>query len=288
MNPRIPYRMSSERENLAGPGGKKIIVQFVVNVEYWPFDRPMPRSLLPAPHGGKATPDVPNFSWVDYGMRNGLPRFLEILGDHPVSVAINASVLESYPSAAAAMHAAGWEFLGHGFDQVALHSVDDEPGTLERALAALEHFTGRRPRGWLGSGLQETDDTPDLLKSLGIEYVLDWVIDDLPNWMTTVHGPLASLPYSLELNDSLLHAVQQQPSDEMLRRVARTLDVFEHETRDGGCRVMTVPLHPHLMGVPHRIQALEQVVDLVTARDDTVIVDGSQMFDWFAEVAPAT
>ena len=74
-NPRIPYQMASDRRRLPPPQpGKPLIVHVVVNVEYWPFDQPMPRKLLPGPHGNDKIPDVPNFSWVEYGMRTGFPR----------------------------------------------------------------------------------------------------------------------------------------------------------------------------------------------------------------------
>src|SRR5579872_2012435 len=79
-NPRVPYQMASDRRRLAPPQpGKPLIVHVVVNVEYWPFDQPMPRKLLPGPHGNDKLPDVPNFSWVEYGMRTGLPRILSTL-----------------------------------------------------------------------------------------------------------------------------------------------------------------------------------------------------------------
>ena len=50
-NPRIPYQMSSDRPRLAPLNGKPLMVNPVVAIEYWPFDRPMPRGILPAPHG---------------------------------------------------------------------------------------------------------------------------------------------------------------------------------------------------------------------------------------------
>lgn len=287
MNPRIPVTLSNEHEPLPALDGKNLIVQFAINVEYWPFDRPMPRALLPAPHGGGATPDVPNFSWVDYGMRSGLPRFMDLLGELPVTVAINASVLDAYPSAAEQMHELGWEFIGHGYEQQTMHTVDDEAETVRRAFDRLEQLTGTRPQGWLGPGLQETDHTPDVLAAEGVRYILDWVIDDVPNWMRTTHGPVAALPYSLELNDSLLHAVQQQPPDEVLRRVERTLETFEREIADGHTRVLTVPLHPHLMGVPHRIGTLAAVVERLTSHPQAVCVDARRMYEWFASVSPA-
>jgi hypothetical protein len=44
--------------------------------------------------------------------------------------------------------------------------------------------------------------------------------------MTTLHGPLICMPYTLELNDSPVYAVQQQASDGMLRRVRDTATPF--------------------------------------------------------------
>jgi hypothetical protein len=68
-NPRIPFMLSSQRPPLAALDGRAILVHLVVNVEHWPFDQPMPRTLLTAPHGRETVPDVPNYSWAEYGLR---------------------------------------------------------------------------------------------------------------------------------------------------------------------------------------------------------------------------
>ena len=74
-NPRVPFRLSSERPPLMPLDGGHILAHIVVNVEHWPFDRPMPRTLLTPPHGKETVPDVPNFSWAEYGLRcRGLQR----------------------------------------------------------------------------------------------------------------------------------------------------------------------------------------------------------------------
>ena len=127
-NPRIPYQMASDRPRLPPPApGKPLIVHIVVNVEYWPFDQPMPRKLIPGPHGNDKIHDVPNFSWVEYGMRTGFPRILRALNDRglPASTTLNASVIDVYPRVAEVMLEAGWEFMGHGWTQKALQSEPD-------------------------------------------------------------------------------------------------------------------------------------------------------------------
>ena len=288
-NPRVPYRMASDRKRLAPPQpGKPLIVHVVVNVENWPFDQPMPRKLLPGPHGNDKIPDVPNYSWVEYGMRTGFPRILKALKDRglPASTTINASVIDAYPRVAEAMLEAGWEFMGHGWTQKALQSEPDEVATIARCLDRIHAFTGRKVRGWLGAGLSETFDTPDHLRARGVDYVCDWVIDDLPDWMTTKNGPMIAMPYSLDLNDGPLWAGWGMHSDVQYERTLWTLETFEAELAEN-CRVMVLPLHPHLVGVPHRMNWFVKILDLLLARSDTVFLNGGQIADWYTKVEPA-
>ena len=288
-NPRVPYRLSSARPTLVPPGGKPLIVHLVVNVEHWRFDQAMPRKILTAPHGRESIPDVPNFGWVEYGMRCGMPRILEMFADRGVaaSASINAGVVDAYPACAEAIHAAGWEFIGHGIHQRSVEAETDEAGLIAAALDKLKRFTGEPVRGWLSPGLRETFDTPDLLKAAGIEYVFDWVLDDLPCWMTTSHGPMIAMPYTLEINDSVIYAVERHSSPEMHQRLKDTLEAFDREPGRGP-RVLTLALHPHLIGVPHRIGYLAKMLDLLQIRDDTVFMTGGRIADWFVAADEAS
>lgn len=289
-NPRIPFRMSSDRPNLPGPNGKRLIVQVVVNVENWQFDQPMPRRILTAPHGAESVPDVPNFAWAEYGMRVGMPRLFDVLKRHEVSAgcAINAGVITNYPRLAEAIVDAGWEMIGHGLHQKTITGEAAEADLIQQALDIVSGFTGKKVQGWLSPGLRETEHTPDILKAAGLRYVSDWVLDDLPNWLQTQHGPLISMPYTLEINDSPLFAIQAQPSDEMLSRVRRSVEVLEREAGADGSRILSVALHPHLIAVPHRIAALDELLAYLRARDDTVFMAGADIADWYERVEPSS
>ncbi|MDC7787435.1 polysaccharide deacetylase family protein [Rhodoplanes sp. TEM] len=288
-NPRIPYRLSSARPPLPPLDGKRILVHLVVNVENWQFDQPMPRTIVTPPHGRDTVPDVPNFSWADYGMRAGLPRILETFAARglPASTSINAGVIDAYRPAAEAMRDAGWEFIGHGMHQRATNHVEGGEEALVRAsLGALAAFTGTRPRGWLSPGLRETVDTPDILKLAGIDYVCDWVVDDRPSWMSTAGGPLIAMPYNLEINDSIIYAIERHATGEMARRTELTLRRFERECRTSAL-VFAIGLHPHLIAVPHRIHELEQMLDTLAASPEVGFVTGSRLADWFSAAVPA-
>jgi len=284
-NPRVPYQLTSDRAPLAPLNGKRLIVHLCMNIEYWPFDRPMPRGIIPAPHGAQATPpDVPNYSWVEYGMRSGMPRLLKMLSDRGIkaSALLNAQVADIYPSLIDAIVKHGWELVGHGWFQQTLKQADDETEVIQRSLERLEKVNGQRPRGWLGPGLSETEHTVDILKQQGIEFLHDWVLDDLPVWLRTTEGPMVGLPYTLELNDVPIYAIQNGSSDEILKRVKATLAVYERETTDQ-VRIMTFGLHPHIIGVPHIAWHFEQALDLLLGREDTVFVTSSILGDWFVE-----
>jgi allantoinase len=287
-NPRVPYRFSDDRPPLTAHPKGRIMVHLVVNVEHWQFENAMPRTIITPPHGEETVPDVPNFSWVDYGMRAGLPRIIRAIADRglPASTSFNASVIDAYPRAAAAMHEAGWEFIGHGLHQKSINHAGSEAELIDATLSKIEGFTGTRPRGWLSPGLRETVDTPELLKAAGVDYVCDWVIDDLPDWLTTAKGPLLGLPYNLEVNDSIIYAIEKQSSPEMLLRLQNTLALFERESTHRP-RVLALGLHPHLIGVPHRFGYLEQMLDLLQRTPGVGFFTGSDIADWYAEQSPA-
>lgn len=284
-NPRVAYRMSSSRPKLPALDGKRILVHLVVNVEHWQFEHAMPRTIVTPPHGRETVPDVPNFSWADYGMRAGMPRIVELFAGRglPASTSFNAGVIDAYPEAAAAMRDAGWEFIGHGMHQKATNHVEGGEAALVKAcLDKIEGFTGRKVRGWLSPGLRETVDTPEVLKAAGLDYVCDWVIDDLPSYLTTRNGPLVAMPYNLEVNDSIIYAVEKHATGEMAKRLELTLRCFERECRDNP-RVLAIGLHPHLIAVPHRIHELERMLDVLQASPDVLFTTGSRLCDWFRE-----
>lgn len=284
-NPRVPFTLSSDRAPLAPFRGKPIMVNLAMNIEYWPFDRPMPRGVLPPPHGRPSDPpDVPNFAWVEYGLRCGLPRFMQAVGARGLNVSalMNAQVADVYPTIADAVLKAGWELVGHGWFQQSLKQAEDQEAEIERSLARLRGLSGQAVRAWLGPGIGETPETPDLLKKHGIEFLHDWLVDDLPCWMHTAHGPMLAMPYTFELNDVPIYAVQHGTTDEMFRRLEATLAVFGREGRTQP-RVLTIALHPHLIGVPHVAHQFERCLDLLLARDDVVFMTSSEIGDWFVE-----
>ena len=279
---RLPYRPITRRPRLALPGGARVAVYTIVNVENWRPELPMPRAVLPPPMGQPLLPDVPNWSWHEYGMRVGFWRFLELLGSRGLKAtfAVNGSACRLYEEACAAARDAGWEFMGHGHVQGPMHRVEDQAKAIADTVAAIRDFTGRPPRGWESPGLTETDETLDLLAEAGIEYVADWPLDDQPVGLSTRAGPVVAMPYPLEVNDVVVMAVQQHAADEFLRRGR---DTFDRLYAEGAAvpRIMPISIHPYLSGVPHRIGYLEQLYDHIRGHDGVAWMTGEEILDWY-------
>ena len=285
---RVPYRPITGDRRFRLPGGARVAVWTIVNVENWVPDAPMPRTVLPPPMGQPLLPDIPNWCWHEYGMRVGFWRFLEVLQARNIKAtfAVNGSAIEVYREACAAARDAGWDFMGHGFVQKPMHRVDDEVEAIRATVDAIRTFTGKPPRGWESPGLTETARTVDLLAEAGIEYVADWVLDDQPVPIATRSGELVSVPYTVELNDVVMSAVQQQPSDELLRRGR---DQFDRLWQEGARipRVMAITIHPYLTGVPHRIRYLEALYDHILGHDGVIVCTGADILDFHRASAQA-
>jgi allantoinase len=279
---RVEYSAIVDRAPLRLPGGKTVAVWPLVTFEVWDPDGPMPRTVLPPPQGAQFIPDVPNWSWAEYGARVGFWRMKAALDARGLKAtfSINGSVIERYPRICQAALEAGWEFMGHNIVQKPMHAMDDEADAIVRTVAAIEAFTGAKPRGWMGPGLTETHRTPELLVRAGIEYTADWVLDDQPTIIKTEAGPLYSVPYSVEVNDVVLMAVEKRASSALHERAIATCDRYVLEGPDQA-RVLALAAHPYIHGVPHRIGWYEKCLDDLAAKDGVMFTTGGAILDWY-------
>jgi peptidoglycan/xylan/chitin deacetylase (PgdA/CDA1 family) len=287
-NPRIPFRLEGDDAPLPPFRGKRVIVNVAVNVEYWPFDQPMPRAILPPPHGIRAVPDVPNFTWVEYGLRVGMKRLLDLCRDLGIRASnlSNAQICTHYPRLAESMLQAEWEFVGHGLYQKALATVEEDEAWVRDSLAIMRGFSGQPVRAWLGPGLSEKDSTPEVLLRQGVDLLHDWLVDDEPVWMTTAAGPMVSLPYTVELNDVPVYVVANQASSALADRIRDTMAFWARGGFDR-TRVMTIALHPHVIGVAHRMESFAAVMAELARHPEVGFATSTEIGEWFIAQRPA-
>ena len=285
-NPRADFSPIFDRKPLRLPDNAQVATWVIINVEEWDINEPMARTILPTPQGRSVIPDIPNFAWYDYGLRVGFWRLKEVLDRHRIraTVSLNASVCLSYPRLVEECLKSGWEIMGHGFIQRVINAEPDERDVIRRTIDTIREFTGSAPRGWMGPGLAETFETPDILAEEGIEYVCDWCNDDQPYPMKVRSGRLVSIPYTLELNDITIFAVQHHSSPELYQRARDQFDTLYREGADSA-RVMAISTHPYITGVPHRIKYFDMALNYIRRFKGVEFMTGSEILDWYNSVA---
>jgi allantoinase len=284
---RIDYSSPFSRKPLKIPG-KRIIIWSIINIEEWEITRPMPRQLSIAPMGQSIIPDMPNWTWYEYGMRIGFWRILrayEKAGIRP-TVSINARVCEIYPEAAAAARDGNWEFMAHCITQMPIQQVEDQRDMIFRSADLIEKFTGTRPKGWLGPGRTQTWSTLDYVAEAGMSWFGDWILDDQPIWVKTTRQPLVAVPYTAEFNDITMMVSHHHESRVLLDRGKDVFDRLYAESEES-TRIMAIGVHPYVTGQSHRIKYFEELYDYINGHEGVAHMVGEEIADWFAGQVPA-
>ena len=261
----FPFRAIADAPKITWPNGARVAVWVIPNVEHFHLEI------------GSPAPDVRNFSRRDYGNRVGLWRLMDVLTKHKIrgTVALNAEIGVYYPRIMQAIIDLDWELMGHGLTNSKIMSgleIDAERKLILDTRKVIEDW-GRKMHGWLGPGLTETFNTPDLLKESGVEYVADWVNDDLPY---RFNNGLYSIPYSIELNDMPLFNMPSISIDDFKRRICDSFDVLYAEGATNG-RELGIALHPFLIGAAHRIKYLDEALQYIAGHDKVWFATGDEI-----------
>jgi len=263
-----PYDYSpiTERLRIAWPDGKKVAVYVGLNIEHFVPGRP---STSIWPGTADLVPDALNHGWRDYGTRVGVWRVIDSLDRHGLraSALLNSTVVDHYPQIIKAGRERNWAWLAHGRTNSELHtglSVEEERRVLAEITDTIAAGTGQRPRGWMGPGLTETANTPELLAELAFRYVLDWTNDDQP-YPLTVPG-MISVPYTVELNDLLLFP-RGITGPEFLQMVQDQYEQLLADSHLSG-RVLALALHPFVIGQAFRAKYLDRALEFLAAQPD--------------------
>ncbi|MFT7286242.1 MAG: allantoinase [Halieaceae bacterium] len=264
---RYDWSMLADRKPLSWPDGAKLALWVNVSLQFFPMNQ---RGVPFPPPGGMTMPypDLRHFTLRDYGNRVGIYRVLEALNSRGVraSFAVNGQLAERTPGLVKEVAAHG-ELIGHGWNMDTPHygglERSTEQAQVSDSLEALRALSGQAVRGWLSPGRNESEHTPELLAEQGIDYLCDWVNDDMPYPFHTNKGPLVALPLSTELEDRFVIQNNLHSESSWQEQVCDACDMLLVEAQTQGGRLLTLSLHPWLIGQPHRIGKLEAVLDYI-------------------------
>ncbi|MEM9146218.1 MAG: polysaccharide deacetylase family protein [Pseudomonadota bacterium] len=268
---RYDHSALPERAVYDWPGGRRLAVCVSTNIERFAF-----LDGLGSDHTALGAPQsVRNYAWRDYGNRVGLWSLLELLDalDLPAAHNVNAHAALDDPALVARLRARlaqGDEIVAHGRSNAERQDALTEAAEtrlIAETTEVLAQTFGVRPEGWLGPYLAQSPHTPDLLAEAGYRYLQDWPADDQPFWMRTRAGPILSVPYSIELNDSPALVFRQHTGREF---EAMIIDQFDEMLEQSQHRplVFSLVLHSFVVGQPFRLRALRRALQHIHAHCD--------------------
>jgi len=265
---RYDYVPINRRKDYTWPGDKRLAIYFCNNIEYFAFGAGQGSDST----GGSAPQTQRNYAWRDYGNRVGLWYYFDLLDEFALPGAHNANsaVLEQCPEIVQRLNGRGDEYVGHGRTNSERQDVlweEDEARLIAECTEVLTRLSGRRPEGWLGPYIAQSGVTLDLLKEAGYRYVMDWAMDDQPVWMRTRSGPILSVPYPLEINDSPAQIFRQHSGREFEEMIIDQFDEMLHQSKRRPL-VFGMSLHPFIVGQPFRLRAFRRAMDHIMRHRD--------------------
>ena len=140
----------------------------------------------------------------------------------------------------------------------------------------------------MGPYFAQSGVTLDLLKEAGYRYCMDWALDDQPVWMKTRAGPMLSVPYPIEVNDSPALVFRRHSGRQFAEMVTDQFDEMLKQSRKYPL-VMTVALHPFIIGQPFRLRAFRGALEHILAhRDELWITTPGEIARYCEGLPPGT
>jgi len=155
--------------------------------------------------------------------------------------------------------------------------IAEETELVERSLETLRKVSGQDISGWLSPARNESENTPELLAANGVRYFCDWVNDDMPYHFRTGSGDLIAMPLSNELEDRFVMMGNLHSEQSWAEQVCDACDFLLAEAASQGGRILALNIHPWMLGQPHRIGKLEQVLEYVMAKEGVWSASASEI-----------
>lgn len=277
--PRIPR---GQRPVIRWPNNARIAFWVAPNIEFYEL---YPPTNPVRPSWPRPAPDILNYSWRDYGNRVGVWRCLEVFDRHQTagSVSLNAAMCEHLPEVVKAFSDRGWELFYHGLYNTRYafgRSPEEEREDIGSACRMIEKFSGKPVRGFLAPALTYTEASMRVAREAGIDYVFDLFREDEPFPLNPAIGRMLSVPYQVELNDFHHLVLGGLSPRRYFEQFKAHFDRLYEEGQASG-KVVGLPLHPYVIGSPHYIGALNDMLDYVRQHEHVWHTTAGEIADWY-------
>ncbi len=275
-----------DRDPLVLPDKARVAVVPYINIEHFPADIPG-TAIIPGTQ--QFNPDPLNYGWRDYGNRVGIWRMMELMDKCGMraTVCLNSEVIREYSRIIEEGKKRDWAWIGHGINNAPANFLsgideDKEREIIKNVLDTMERAIGRKTRGWLSPFLTHTDNTPNILADMGVEYLCDYTADDHPFPINTKTNSLIAVPYTVELNDIPAFQSVGVSSAAFGDMIIDQFDVL-YEEGATNARIMPICLHTFWVGQPNKFKHLKRAFEYICSHENIWLTTADGVNEWYRE-----
>ena len=285
-----PYH---ERPKITWPNGARLAFWVAPNIEFYELDPPNNPFRKPWP---QPSPALPGYTSRDWGNRVGHIRQMELLDKYGIrgSISLSTALCDHHPEIIALCKERNWEFFSHGiYNTRYTYGMTEaqEREMIKDSIETIYKHTGQKCAGYLAPALSHSENTLDLFAEVGHElfgdeaglYSCDLFHDDQPTPIQLRSGKrFVSIPYSLEMNDTIAYLVQKITPRRYGQELMDNFDRLYAEGTESGT-IMCIPTHNYQVSNAHRIKAYEEALEYITGHSDVWVTTGKEIAHYFLE-----
>lgn len=235
-------------------------------------------------------PDLPGEKWYEYGVKEGIPRLLDIYDRRKIKVTSHmvGRAVEKHPEVAKEIMQRGHEVAAHGlmWDPFYMLTLEQEKTYHQTAFQIVEKATGVKPIGFNAPAMRATPNTFGILQDLGFLYHTDDLSRDEPFIVPVRKKPFVVVPYAFQSNDYQSYENRWHVNSEYADDLKREFDALYAECGRKR-RMMTVTNHDRVAGRPSRAAVIEEFIKYAQSHPGTVFMRKDQIAK-FALASPLT
>ncbi len=285
-----PYE---NRPKISWPNGARVAFWVAPNIEFYEFNPPDNPFRKPWP---QPSPALPGYTSRDWGNRVGHIRQMELLEKYGIrgSISLSTALCDHHPEIIELCKERNWEFFSHGIYNTRYTygmSEEQELAMIKDSIETIYKHTGQKCAGYLAPALSHSESTLDLFAEATTEmfgdeagfYTCDLFHDDQPTPINLRSGKrFVSIPYSLEMNDTIAYLVQKTTPRQYGIELKENFDRLYAEGAESGT-IMCIPTHNYQVSNAHRIKAYEDALAYITGHSDVWITTGKEIASYFLD-----
>jgi peptidoglycan/xylan/chitin deacetylase (PgdA/CDA1 family) len=271
--PGAKSRVGSKSSREFWPDGAKLVIS--VSLQFEAGAQPDSDSINSFPAIDSKYLDLPAEKWYDYGVKEGIPRLLDVfqrrrvlVTSHMIGVAVDRN-----PELAREIVQRGHEAAVHGQTWTPQYSMtaEEERASYRASIKSIERATGTRPVGSTGFWLRNARHTLEILQDLGFLYHVDDVSRDEPLVIPVRERLFVVVPYTIGLNDLVLYEHRNFSTEQYASELRNEFEMLYTEA-ESKRRMMSISVHDRVAGRPARAKVLEEFIIYAQRRPGVVFM----------------